>query len=77
MELLGRLDQVNQPADLITGLIFPTDGSIEIDNVVLNKNNVINWQKIGYMPQNISVLNDTIRANVAFGLKTSDVDTDK
>ncbi len=64
--------------DLITGLIFPTDGSIEIDNVVLNKNNVINWQKkIGYMPQNISVLNDTIRANVAFGLKTSDVDNDK
>lgn len=64
--------------DLITGLIFPTDGSIEIDNVVLNKNNAINWQKkIGYMPQNISVLNDTIRANVAFGLKTSDVDNDK
>ena len=29
------------------------------------------------MPQNISVLNDTIRANVAFGLKTSDVDNDK
>ena len=62
-------------ADLIMGLIQPTKGSIEIDGQPLDNFNVRTWQdKVGYVPQNINITNDTIKNNVAFGIKGSDID---
>lgn len=62
-------------ADLIMGLIQPTKGSIEIDGQPLDNFNVRTWQdKVGYVPQNINITNDTIKNNVAFGIKDSDID---
>jgi ATP-binding cassette subfamily C protein len=55
--------------DLILGLHQPTRGEIWIDDVPLHANNLRAWQtSIGYVPQDIFLLDDTIRANVALGI---------
>ena len=60
--------------DLILGLINPVAGEIFIDNKQLI-NNIKNWQKlIGYVPQDIYLLDDTIKNNIAFGLNEHDID---
>ena len=59
--------------DLILGLIKPTKGKILIDNLNLDYN-LRDWQKqIGYVPQDIYLLDDTIRNNIAFGLNKNDI----
>ncbi len=51
--------------DLIIGLISPTNGEILVDG---KRYNVSNWkQSLGYVPQDIFVLDDTIKSNIAFG----------
>lgn len=51
--------------DLIIGLITPTKGEVLVDG---KKYNVSNWQRsLGYVPQDVFVLDDTIKANIAFG----------
>ena len=59
--------------NILTGLLLPIKGSILLDenNCSLNNNN---WQrKIGYLSQNTHLLDDTIKANIAFGFKQSDI----
>jgi len=59
--------------DLILGLIKPTKGKILIDDSNLDYN-LRDWQKqIGYVPQDIYLLDDTIRNNIAFGLNANDI----
>ena len=59
--------------DLILGLIKPTKGNIFIDGLILNEN-LEPWQKlIGYVPQDIYLLDDTIKNNIAFGLNANDI----
>ena len=54
--------------DLICGLLKPTSGQILVDEIDINsKKN--NWQsKIGYVPQDIYLLDDSIKSNIAFGI---------
>ena len=59
--------------DLILGLIKPTKGKIFVDDSNLD-DNLRDWQKlIGYVPQDIYLLDDTIKNNIAFGLNTNDI----
>jgi len=59
--------------DLILGLIKPSKGKILIDDSNLDCN-LKGWQKqIGYVPQDIYLLDDTIRNNIAFGLNANDI----
>ncbi|MBM0637130.1 ABC transporter ATP-binding protein [Campylobacter sp. VicNov18] len=61
--------------DLIIGLLKPKGGQIMIDDKKLSKDNVKNYrQKIGYIPQNIYLFNDTIAKNITFG---DEVDEEK
>jgi ATP-binding cassette subfamily C protein len=60
--------------DLILGLIKPTKGNIFVDGLILNEN-LESWQKlIGYVAQDIYLLDDTIKNNIAFGLNANDID---
>ncbi|OUU53355.1 MAG: hypothetical protein CBC25_00685 [Pelagibacteraceae bacterium TMED65] len=53
--------------DLVCGLLKPSSGQILVDDIDINKTEN-NWQKqIGYVPQDIYLLDDTIKSNVAFG----------
>ncbi len=57
--------------DLLLGLLRPTTGSILIDDKY--PVNSIQWhQKIGYVPQALYLVDDTIEANIAFGEKEID-----
>ncbi len=62
--------------DLILGLIKPVTGKILIDDEEL-KSNIQSWQRlIGYVPQDIYLLDDTIKNNIAFGLNKKDINHD-
>lgn len=55
--------------DLVLGVMNPTEGHIRIDGQRLEDDNVRAWHKqIGYIPQTIYMLDDTIRNNVRFEL---------
>ena len=55
--------------DIILGLLKHNEGSLEVDGNVINENNIRSWQSnIGYVPQHIYLSDNTIAANIAFGL---------
>lgn len=52
-------------ADLIIGLLEPTEGAIYIDNQLLNSTNKLAWRKqVAYLPQNAFLFNTSIRSNL-------------
>ena len=54
--------------DLMLGLLSPKKGKIEADNQDI-QNNLRDWQSlIGYVPQDIYLLDETIQNNIAFGV---------
>ena len=56
--------------DIICGFIKLDKGNILIDRESI-KNNLPGWQKIiGYIPQKVVILNDTLRNNILFGLES-------
>ncbi|EAI3136784.1 ABC transporter ATP-binding protein [Campylobacter coli] len=61
--------------DIIIGLLSPREGRVLVDKNELNMKNVKNYrQKIGYIPQNIYLFNDSIAKNISFG---DEVDEEK
>ena len=61
--------------DLLLGLYQPTAGEIVIDTRLLTPALVPSWQaSIGYVPQDIFLIDDTIARNIAFGLQNSEID---
>ena len=61
--------------DLLLGLYQPTKGEILIDGELLTCARVPAWQaSIGYVPQEIFLIDDTIARNVAFGLSDDEID---
>jgi ATP-binding cassette, subfamily B, bacterial PglK len=61
--------------DLILGLLQAQTGSIEVDGIIINQNNIKHWQNlIGYVPQNIYLSDDSVAANIAFGVEKKNID---
>ncbi|MBR5383112.1 MAG: ABC transporter ATP-binding protein, partial [Clostridia bacterium] len=52
-------------ADLMMGLLLPHSGEVAV------------YGSIGYIPQDLFMLDDTVRANVAFGVPAEDVSDEK
>jgi ATP-binding cassette, subfamily B, bacterial PglK len=62
-------------ADILLGLLQPQAGSMRVDGVELNEPNSASWQRnCGYVPQQIYLTDDTIRRNIAFGIRPSEID---
>jgi ABC-type multidrug transport system fused ATPase/permease subunit len=60
--------------DIIMGLHEPQQGTLEIDGKIITKQNSRSWQRsIGHVPQQIFLADDTIAANIAFGLDPKDI----
>lgn len=62
-------------ADLILGLLQGQSGNLKIDDLIINTKNSHIWRDmVGYVPQHIFLSDDTIAANIAFGLSTDSID---
>jgi len=63
--------------DLILGLLQPSSGRITVDGRDIFQA-LRAWQrKVGYVPQSIFLTDDSLRRNIAFGLKDKDIDEQK
>lgn len=61
--------------DIILGLLEAQRGDIEIDGKILTKYNQRAWQRsVGYVPQHIFLADDTVAANIAFGIDPKNID---
>jgi ATP-binding cassette, subfamily B, bacterial PglK len=60
--------------DIILGLLEAQKGTLEIDGQVITEKNSRSWQRsIGYVPQHIYLADDTVAANIAFGVEPKDI----
>ena len=63
--------------DIILGLLEPQKGTLEVDGKVITEQNSRAWQRsIGYVPQHIYLSDDTVMANIAFGVEPKDINHD-
>ena len=69
----GKTTLVN----IILGLLEQTEGKILLDDSPLNKTNTGNWQKsIGYVSQDIFMMDTSLAENIAFGIPKDLIDMD-
>lgn len=63
--------------DVLLGLLVPREGKVTVDGMDI-RDNLPGWyDRIGYVPQMIYMLDDTIRANVAYGIAPEKIDETK
>lgn len=61
--------------DVLLGLYRPREGQVLVDGVEITDDNLRSWQRnVGYVPQFIFLTDDTIAANIAFGMGGGDID---
>ena len=61
-------------ADIILGVLPATSGNVMADDQIISEH-LNEWHRtIGYIPQNIYLMDDTIAANIAFGVAEDQVD---
>lgn len=64
--------------DIFLGLLPTDSGEILIDDVLLSADNLRSWQTmIGYVPQFVFLLDDSIAVNIAFGIPDEEIDIEK
>ena len=63
--------------NVICGLLKPNQGQIKVNEKNISEN-LSSWQKIiGFIPQNIFMIDDTLSTNIAFGVEKENIDRDK
>ncbi|MDJ0616385.1 MAG: ABC transporter ATP-binding protein [Calothrix sp. MO_192.B10] len=63
--------------DVILGLLYPENGDIRVDNVSIYED-IRSWQNlIGYIPQSIFLMDETIEKNIAFGVADHLIDGER
>lgn len=65
--------------DLLLGLHTPSSGQILVDGVPIDSQEQVRaWQnRIGYVPQDIYLLDDTVERNIAFGIAPDEIDKEQ
>ncbi len=64
-------------AHLLLGLLQPSQGQVLLDGVELNSAEVQAWQLCcAFVPQTITLLDTSVRGNVAFGVEDDSIDDD-
>ena len=63
--------------DLMIGLLKPTRGTITVDGKNISQN-LEDWRgNLGYVPQNVYLLDESIKNNIAFGGEEKDIDIER
>lgn len=61
--------------DVLMGLLALDSGELQVDGVKITRDRLRDWQNnIGYVPQHIYLVDDTVAANVAFGIPPDRID---
>ena len=61
--------------DVILGLLEPQQGALRVDGTLIDRTNVRAWQRaVGYVPQQIFLADESVAANIAFGLPPERID---
>lgn len=61
--------------DVLLGVLYPQKGYVRIDGIPINSNNHSYWGvNVGYVSQSIFLCDDSIEANIAFGVEPDEVD---
>jgi ABC-type multidrug transport system fused ATPase/permease subunit len=61
--------------DLMLGLLDPTHGELLVDGTPIGRGNRRAWQNcLGYVPQQIALVDDSVAANIAFGMARDRID---
>ncbi len=64
--------------DLVSGLLLPQSGHIEVDGIRLRGTNYRSWQSsIAYVPQQVFLLEATLAENIAFGVPPAQIDRNR
>ncbi len=62
--------------DLLLGLLSPSAGALRVDGQAIGSEQVRAWQRdVGYVPQQVFLVDDTVAANIAFGISPEKIDT--
>ena len=70
---VGKTTLIN----IILGLLRPSSGTIFVDGVDIYKN-LNSWQNnIGYVPQNITLIDSKLKNNIALGVEEIDIEESK
>jgi ABC-type multidrug transport system fused ATPase/permease subunit len=63
--------------DIILGLIPPTSGHVRVDGLNTSQAGSAWHRQVAYVPQDVYIVDDTIAANIAFGLPEGTWDMDR
>jgi ABC-type multidrug transport system fused ATPase/permease subunit len=64
--------------DLLLGLFVPTNGQIAVDELPLDPTKLAAWRAmLGYVPQEVFLIDGTLTENIAFGVPVSQIDHDR
>ena len=63
--------------DLILGILAPTGGGVFFNGKSIHHHFDAWCKNVGYIPQQIYLLDETIKENIAFGMDKKDIDDDK
>ncbi len=64
-------------ADLLLGLLKPKAGAILVDGCPI-ESDLAGWRScIGYIPQEVFLIDDTIRRNIALGVRDTEIDEEQ
>jgi ABC-type multidrug transport system fused ATPase/permease subunit len=62
---------------ILAGLIKPNSAEFTIDDKIKVKNDYLRLKGIAFVPQNIFIINDSIKKNIAFGIDDEKIDNEK
>jgi len=63
--------------DIIIGILDPIEGNISVDSKDIGINKRLWQNNIGYIPQSIYLLDDTIKKNIALGVDENEIENEK
>ena len=65
-------------AELLVGLLVPTSGTVEVDDVVLDEAGRAAWQtQIAYVPQHVFLFDASLAENIALATAPAEIDSER